>query len=108
MGNIDLRLERLKSVGTESDIHEACREFLDHSLVPRYAEYYGRCGSVLQEGGMVIDNDIPDAWRILSPSDVDIHNFIEHANSGLASIDFEFFEWMTRQRRWRIFACTRP
>lgn len=93
MGNIDLRLERLKSVGAESDVHEACREFIDHSLVPRYAEYCGRCGSVLQEGGMAVNEDIPDAWRVLSPSDVGIHNVIERANGELAFIDFEFFGW---------------
>lgn len=93
IGNIDLRLERLKSVGVESDVHEACREFLDHSLVPKYAVYCGRCSSVLQEGGMAIDEDIPDAWRILSPSDVGIHNAIERVNGELAFIDFEFFGW---------------
>lgn len=91
--NIRTRLVRLDGVDTQSPLCDELRVYLKDKLHPAFARYAEACARKLSEAGMTIDGDIPEAWRILSPSDFGVHNAVRRPDGGLSFFDYEYFGW---------------
>ncbi len=91
--NIELRLSRLDAVDEQCPL---CREFTDYlegQLRPTFARYTATCATRLEQAGTPMDEEIPEPWRILSPSDFGLHNALVRADGGLSFFDYEYFGW---------------
>ena len=82
------RVDRLRTIGPETAVHAAARDFVDRSVRPLFAQVESRirCGSDLSHN---LTND----ERCLSPSDFGFHNSLRQSDGCLRFFDFEYAGW---------------
>lgn len=91
--SIEVRLHRLREVGTPTRDHADLRRFLDERFAPTLAATVAWADAVLGDHGLGLGVEIPVAARTLSPSDVGFHNAVRRPDGSLAFVDFEYFGW---------------
>ncbi|QGY39381.1 hypothetical protein GM415_04340 [Pseudodesulfovibrio cashew] len=91
--NIETRLARLEGVTEECPLCRELSDFLAERLRPAIVTYARRCRERLESAGMTVDREIPEEWRILSPSDFGLHNAVKRPDGGLSFFDYEYFGW---------------
>lgn len=91
--NIEMRLARLEQVTEECPLYRELIDFLCHQLRPAQAKFADHCRESLQSQGIGLEEYIPNAWRILSPSDFGMHNTLKRQDGRLSFLDFEYFGW---------------
>ncbi len=91
--NIEMRLARLDGVNDDCPLCRELMAFLNNDLRPAFAGYVESCESLLKAAGMNMDREIPEEWRILSPSDFGLHNALRRPDGGLSFFDYEYFGW---------------
>lgn len=91
--NIETRLARLNGVGDECPLCSEFSDYLENRLKPAFSRYAEACEGKLETAGMSMDGDIPEMWRILSPSDFGLHNAVRRPDGGLTFFDYEYFGW---------------
>lgn len=93
LDNIEMRLARFTEVGDECSLCKELTDYLDGELRPAFERYREACEVKLSAAGMSMEEDIPEAWRILSPSDFGLHNAVRRPDGGLSFFDYEYFGW---------------
>lgn len=91
--NIEMRLARLEEVTEECPLYRELIDFLCHQLRPAQAKFADHYHELLQSQGIGLEEYIPNAWRILSPSDFGMHNALKRQDGRLSFLDFEYFGW---------------
>ena len=91
--NIETRLAWLEEVSEQSPLYRELIDFLCHQLRPAQAKFADRCCESLQSQSIGLEEYIPNAWRILSPSDFGMHNTLKRKDGRLSFFDFEYFGW---------------
>jgi len=93
LGNIEARLARLEGACQECPLGNQLHDMLNNRLQPLLASCRERCGEQLEQASMTLEEEIPEAWRILSPSDFGTHNAVRRPDGGLTFFDYEYFGW---------------
>ncbi len=91
--NIETRLARLDGVNDDCPLCRELTDYLNNQLRPAFSQYVQSCEELLEVAGMSMDKEIPEAWRILSPSDFGLHNSLRRPDGGLSFFDYEYFGW---------------
>lgn len=91
--NIELRFARLKGVEDTCPLCAEFTDFFENRLRPSFENHTRSCASSLEAASMSLDEEIPEAWRILSPSDFGTHNAVRRPDGSLAFFDYEYFGW---------------
>ncbi|WP_419786438.1 aminoglycoside phosphotransferase family protein [Pseudodesulfovibrio sp.] len=91
--NIRVRLARLDSVDDECPLCAELSNFRDNELRPALDRNLEACARLLEAADMRMDREIPESWRILSPSDFGLHNVLVRPDGTLAFFDYEYFGW---------------
>jgi hypothetical protein len=84
-GQIEARLQRLRSQAPETLLDQAAAQFLTDEFVPAVLELRTRLADAKFEF------ELSDAVQTLSPSDFGFHNALRRPSGNLAFLDFEFF-----------------
>jgi hypothetical protein len=84
-GQIEARLQRLRSQAPETLLDQAAAQFLADEFVPAVSELRTRLADAKFEF------ELSDAVQTLSPSDFGFHNALRRPSGNLAFLDFEFF-----------------
>jgi len=91
--NLRDRLRRLDTVADDCPLCAELSSFRDQELRPALARSLEACAHGLRAAGMGMDEEIPQSWRILSPSDFGLHNALARPDGSLAFFDYEYFGW---------------
>jgi hypothetical protein len=91
--NIEDRLARLENVDKACPMRRDLLDFLECDLRPTLARRTKTCHNHLEVMRMTMDEEIPESWRILSPSDFGLHNAVVHPDGDLSFFDYEYFGW---------------
>jgi Phosphotransferase enzyme family len=87
---IDERLTKLRSVTLPE---KELIDFLEYSFGPRFADWSASARVLAGEAGLDFDDELPQEWRSLVPSDFGFHNSLRRSDGSLAFVDFEYFGW---------------
>lgn len=91
--NIERRLARFDAVDESCPLCRELSDFLGGQLRPALARHAATCADTLAAMGQSMDEEIPESWRILSPSDFGLHNAVLRPDGGLSFFDYEYFGW---------------
>ncbi len=89
------RLERFDAITSDSQEHQALRDFLANRFRPALRAFSIGAEKMARTAGIHFSQPIPDQERVLSPSDTGFHNALrERAGVGrIVFLDFEYFGW---------------
>lgn len=90
--NISKRLDRLHGRPIGEPMEAELNEFLRDRFVPAFEELSSRAKVYYRRCGLEADSVLPEAKRVLSPSDFGLHNCIK-SSEGLVFLDLEYFGW---------------
>lgn len=85
---VDRRVQRLAAIEPESDLHHQAAALVADRLLPAW----NTVRAAVAAGGIPLNDPLPIAARVLSPSDFGFHNCLV-TDSGLKFIDFEYAGW---------------
>lgn len=92
LGNLDVRLARLKSRPESEPLARELDGFLEGRFIPALEVLSSRAKVYYRDGGLEPGREIDAPERVLSPSDFGLHNCVK-STSGLFFLDFEYFGW---------------
>lgn len=92
-GNLSRRLDALLSISEEGPLFRDLRLFLQARLLPALEGLRAWAEVELSMLGRGAGTILPREERILSPSDVGLHNAIRRDDGTLAFVDFDYFGW---------------
>ncbi len=90
LATIDKRMDRLARVRTA---HAELAAFLSGRFEPAYAALSTWTEAQLAAAGIAPHAELPQAARMLSPSDFGFHNAVRRPDGSLVFVDFEHFGW---------------
>ncbi len=87
------RVWNLKNVKGRTETDKRAVQFIRDELLPTWEQVkYAACLKS-EEGGLVLDEEIPDGDMRLSPSDFGFHNALVDKDKTLIFMDFEYAGW---------------
>ena len=87
------RVWNLKNVKGRTETDKRAVQFIRDELLPTWEQVkYAACLKA-EEGGLVLDEEIPDGDMRLSPSDFGFHNALVDKDKTLIFMDFEYAGW---------------
>lgn len=91
--NIDLRLNRLRQVPSDSLCFGQLRRYLNNRFVPALSEIQSQSVALAKDNGISSGLELVQNMRTLSPSDFGFHNALKTLDGDIAFVDFEYFGW---------------
>ncbi len=91
--SIENRIKRLRLPGHDHILSKSFQSFMDKEFLPVFDEMKTFVEEQCNSFEMDIDRELPEAHRILSPSDFGFHNAIKRDDGSLVFIDFEYYGW---------------
>lgn len=89
------RLERFDAITSDSQEHQALRDFLDSRFLPALSAFSITAEKMALTAGIHFSRPIPGHERVLSPSDTGFHNALREGGGAgrIIFLDFEYFGW---------------
>ena len=93
LNNLEVRLNRLRTIDERECAYSDLQEFLSKSFKPAFAEITEGYKSSLNTLDLSVDLELALEYRTLSPSDFGFHNAILRPDGRMIFLDFEYFGW---------------
>lgn len=93
IATVEQRIDRLKDLSLESDLHEDAANFFQQQMLPLWVSFKSALKHRLTKENPELGEGCNRLSRIVSPSDFGFHNAIRHFSGNLYFIDFEYAGW---------------
>lgn len=90
---VDRRVRRLNSIIAVDDIDRRAVRFVDEQLKPAWFLIKNHIEEICHGKRMVLDRQLCNEDRIISPSDFGFHNALKLPNNKIIFVDFEYAGW---------------
>jgi len=83
------RIDRLAQMDNKCPLEQAAIEYVRTDLIPLWQRVRER----IEDSGLALNTTLPQAERVLSPSDFGFHNSLREDSGCLRFVDFEYAGW---------------